>query len=390
MKITGFEEVGNTTVITVEQLVPFSLTDTGVELNFVPNVSIAGIAYVELNVPKFLKVPDVTEPETPSLPWVGDSIGSQLTRRVVVDQDATYSYGDGLVIYIPRDSSEKGWELTLNQVVDPSQLIKGEVLLSKVFELIKNFAGNFLSPLTLTFRFDPDKLKEHQMASVFYYDDASKEWIELGGKVIENKITVKVDHFTKFAVMAVDALEEELNKPEIDYSDIVGHWAESAIKKAIKEEIVSGYPDGSFKPNRSLTRAEFSLMLINKLGLAGEAPALTFSDRDQIGDWAQNAIELAVGKGIINGYADHSFRPNGAISRAEMVVMITRALGLSLELEGGIQSDFADEQEIPLWAKSAVTAAKQQGWIKGRDNNRFVPLGSVTRAEAVTVILGIQ
>lgn len=170
--------------------------------------------------------------------------------------------------------------------------------------------------------------------------------------------------------------------------DITGHWAESAILRAISEGIVTGYSDNTFKPNRTTTRAEFTVMLMNALKLQSDQanPAEPeFEDIDKIQSWAKNAIAQAVAAGIIHGYTDGTFRPNGTITRAEMSVMIASALGLEI---GSVDSTgFADDKDIPKWAKSAVKLLRDQELIQGRGGNKFVPQGTATRAEALTVIL---
>jgi hypothetical protein len=229
------------------------------------------------------------------------------------------------------------------------------------------------------FSFDPIILKDNQRASVFYYDEEKKVWVEVGGMVIGGKITVDVNHFTKYAVLAVDT------NPEVNFSDISGHWAESSIKKAVSGGIVKGYLDGTFKPNQTVTRAEFAVMLMNTLKPQGEGAALTFTDTAKIGAWAQKAVAQAVQAGIVKGYADGSFRPDTTITRAEMAAMVANAL----KLPAGSNPDtgFADDKKIPSWAKSSVAALKNLGVISGKGKLGFDPSGQTSRAEAVTVLL---
>ncbi|WP_040712438.1 S-layer homology domain-containing protein [Paenibacillus curdlanolyticus] len=177
-------------------------------------------------------------------------------------------------------------------------------------------------------------------------------------------------------------------KPTVSFSDIAGHWAEANIKQAVSDGIVKGFVDGTFKPNRTVTRAEFAVMLTNVLKLQGEGAELAFTDTASIGEWAQAAIAQAVHAGIINGYEDGSFRPDAPISRAEMAVMLAHALKLALKPGGA--TGFADEQAIPAWAVDAVTAIKSLGLVQGKGNNAFDPNGQTTRAEAVTVLLKLR
>ncbi|WP_187274374.1 cadherin-like beta sandwich domain-containing protein [Paenibacillus sp. N3.4] len=225
------------------------------------------------------------------------------------------SLGDEIVVSIPANAIEKELKLTIDKVADTQNLLKNkEVLASSIFEILKNFSENFSHPVTLTFAFDPASLKNDQTAGVFYYDEVKKEWVGVtGSKINGNHITVDVNHFTKYAVFAVDKVTDKPiteqptdTKPAVHLSDITGHWAEVSIKQAVSKEIVNGYPDGTFKPNHTVTRAEFAVMLMNTLKPQGEGTALTFTDTGKIGGWAQKAVAQAFKAGIIKGYEDGS------------------------------------------------------------------------------------
>ncbi|ANY65641.1 hypothetical protein BBD42_03560 [Paenibacillus sp. BIHB 4019] len=175
-------------------------------------------------------------------------------------------------------------------------------------------------------------------------------------------------------------------QPTIVFSDINGHWAEEAIKQAVQGGIINGYPDGTFKPNHTVTRAEFVVMLMNALKPKTVGGELSFIDAENIGTWAREAVAKAVQEGIIKGYEDGSFRPNTEITRAEMVDMISNAL--KLPTESGA-TGFADDKDIPEWVRGAIVAIKNLGIIQGMGNNRFNSNGHATRAEAVTVLINM-
>ncbi|WP_461671162.1 S-layer homology domain-containing protein, partial [Mycobacterium tuberculosis] len=176
-------------------------------------------------------------------------------------------------------------------------------------------------------------------------------------------------------------------EPAVALSDIKYHWAAQQIEKAVQRQIVKGYPDGTFKPDAAASRAEFIVMLMNAMKLGTEGAALGFTDSGQIGDWARQAVARAVEAEIINGYEDGSFRPGARITRAEVVVMIGRALGLSPA--AGDSTGFADEDDIPQWARGIVAIAHDLGIVNGRGNNRFNPNEQATRAEVITILLRI-
>ncbi len=177
----------------------------------------------------------------------------------------------------------------------------------------------------------------------------------------------------------------EACKARSTFNDIAGHWGEPFIIEAGCQGIVQGYPDGSFKPDRLVTRAEFTVMLAGVFQWEDTETAISFSDLAGKDHWAKQAIAHAAAAGIVSGYPDGRFRPDATITRAEMAVMIARALGLPTD--AGLHAAFADDADVPAWAKSAVASVHRQGIVVGRGGNRFVPVGAATRAEAALMLL---
>ncbi|WP_336789278.1 asparaginase domain-containing protein [Paenibacillus sp. MMO-177] len=290
-------------------------------------------------------------------------------------------FDNSLTVKVPSGASKEQLIITIQKLAQAGGLINADdVLLSSIFEVVKNKAGNFLVPVTLTFKFEASLVKEGKKPSVFYYDEAKKQWIEMGGIVNGSTISVATDHFTKFAVFAVDA-----GTAVPDFSDISGHWAAASIRSAVAAGIVNGYSDGTFKPELTVTREEFIAMLMRALKSSEPGANLTFKDNALIGAWAKAAVAQAVSAGITSGYPDGTFKPGSKISRAEMVVMIAKALKLTTAEDA--VTGFSDNADIPAWARGAVKAVADKGIIQGRLDNRFVPAGTATRAEAITVIV---
>lgn len=167
--------------------------------------------------------------------------------------------------------------------------------------------------------------------------------------------------------------------------DIAGHWAMASIEEAVAGGIVSGYSDGTFKPNQKLTRAEFAVMLINVLKPQGTGAELAFKDNAKIKGWAADAVTQAVKAGIVSGYSDGTFKPDATITRSEMAVMIAKAM--KLDTSAGTATGFADDAKIPAWAKGAVKAAKDNAIIGGRSGGMFAPNDTATRSEAVAILV---
>ncbi|MBH5318306.1 S-layer homology domain-containing protein [Paenibacillus sp. GSMTC-2017] len=293
--------------------------------------------------------------------------------------------GTDVNVVIPAGASNKELKITIEKVLDQSSLVTDKITLaSPIFEILKNITENFSKKVTLKLTFDPTKVGANQKPVIFYYDEVKKVWVEVaGGTVSGNQITVEVDHFTKFAVLAVDTKVE----PTVSFSDIAGHWAEANIKQAVAAGFVNGYSNGTFKPNGAVMREEFAVMLMKVLKSEQKGETLIFTDSAKVEAWAKDSVAQAVKLGIITGYSDGSFRPDATITRSEMASMIAKAL--ELKVVAGAKTDFADDASIPAWAKAAISAVKEAGIMQGKAGNLFKPSAQATRAEAVTVLLKV-
>ncbi|REK77741.1 invasin domain 3-containing protein [Paenibacillus paeoniae] len=181
---------------------------------------------------------------------------------------------------------------------------------------------------------------------------------------------------------------EEEAEQSLQLTDISGHWAQGAITRAVKEGIVSGYPDHSFQPQKQVTRAEFVVMLSKVLKLSGKAGQQPL-ESEKWPVWASEAIGQMLEQGIIQGYPDGMFHPQRHLTRVEMVAIISRALHLK-QAEPAKATTYGDDSAIPTWAKPMIAAAEEQGLIKGRAGNQFAPDETTTRAEAVVLILRVK
>lgn len=163
--------------------------------------------------------------------------------------------------------------------------------------------------------------------------------------------------------------------------DIQGHWAQAQLQEWLDSGYLGGYPDGTVKPNKAITRGEY-VTLVNRLFGFKEKATVSFKDMKST-NWNYSEVAKAVEAGYIGGYEDNTFRPNSPLTRQEAAVMAAKLLKLSTN---STTSKFKDNAQIAAWAKGAVAAAADKKIINGYPDGTFGPKRSLTRAEAVGII----
>ncbi|MGP1411436.1 MAG: S-layer homology domain-containing protein [Peptoanaerobacter stomatis] len=163
-------------------------------------------------------------------------------------------------------------------------------------------------------------------------------------------------------------------------TDTKGHWAEKTITQWQDRGLISGYEDGTFKPNKEITRAEFVRILntVLKLTKTGEVKFTDVKDKD----WYYKDIQIAVGEGYANGTPENKFMPNSTLTRAEAAVFIANIL----KEKSDNKISFADMGDIPSWARQAIALMVGKGYMTGYPDNTFSARKNLTRAEAVTIL----
>lgn len=134
------------------------------------------------------------------------------------------------------------------------------------------------------------------------------------------------------------------------------HWAFASVERAAELGLVTGYSDGTFRPDTHVTRAQFVLMLWRMCGKPAAAKAASFADASA--DWYQDALSWAVEKGYVNGLSDTRFGPDAPITRQQAMAILFRLnggqSGTELTLTGIYEQTFADSTTIASWAKDAT------------------------------------
>jgi len=167
------------------------------------------------------------------------------------------------------------------------------------------------------------------------------------------------------------------------FSDLSGHWAEEVIIKWADKEVVRGLPDGTFRPDAYITRAEFVTVLNNVMKYVNKSDE-KFNDVSE-NDWFAENVAKAVAAGVTVGTGSGGFGPSNLITRQEAAVMIYRAFRMQVK-DRNAADKYSDAGQIASWAKDAVSALTENGYVSGRPGNRFAPLDNITRAEALKII----
>lgn len=176
------------------------------------------------------------------------------------------------------------------------------------------------------------------------------------------------------------------------FPDLAGHWAAPLVAQAVQAGFVNGYPDGNFRPDAPVTRAEYIKLLVTAGRLSDSRwGGRIFDDID--GHWIETSglIYVACTYGVVvpGDYAFRYLNPDQPIPRREMAVMAGRLLGRQYQAGqlAGADLPLADQAAIPDWARGWVKLALDDGIVAGYPDGTFRPDQGATRAEAVAIVL---
>ncbi len=172
-------------------------------------------------------------------------------------------------------------------------------------------------------------------------------------------------------------------QPALAVTDLApSHWAASTINAYVSRGVMSGYPDGTFRPEASVTRAEFVKMVNNVFGY-NTPGSISFPDVSA-SYWGYDDIAKGVFAGYINGDENGRFNPEDPLTREEAASIICRIKGLAPNQAPA--SQYADSGKIATWAAPYVGAATQFGYMEGNGDGTFNPTKALSRAEAASVL----
>ncbi|MEH1792304.1 fasciclin domain-containing protein [Nostoc sp.] len=179
----------------------------------------------------------------------------------------------------------------------------------------------------------------------------------------------------------------------VNLSDVsTDYWAHPFIQALADNNVIAGFPDGSFRPNQAVTRAEFAALIQKAFPNQNRVRQLTaggFSDVPA-GYWAVSAIQFAYETGFLAGYPGNVFSPNQQIPKVQAIVALTSGLGLTASSTGtstDLSTYYTDASSIPNYAVASVTAATQSNIVVNYpDVKQLNPQQSLTRAEAAALL----
>ncbi|MGG1515066.1 S-layer homology domain-containing protein [Paenibacillus oryzisoli] len=169
-------------------------------------------------------------------------------------------------------------------------------------------------------------------------------------------------------------------------TDAEGHWAKDEIVDLMKRSIIDGYEDHTIRPNRTLSKGEFITLLVKSLGVE-PVKELVVGYEDMGTHWSAGMVATAQGMGLLDKRpVDVNFSPDLPMTRVEMAALVDRVLqAYGVKLQGDVQS-FQDAGSLTEANRTALTHVVQAGIVGGYEDGTFRPQGSLTRAEAFKVI----
>jgi hypothetical protein len=298
--------------------------------------------------------------------------------------DVSLSFFEGkLLLAVPAGSGGQATKITTRRIESPQVVLDSSLrIMSGVYEWKLDIGSKLLQPGKLTVSYDKAVLKgaDARKLGVYRHNPLLEGgWIYAGGVVDLSAGTVEAD-VTEAGVYAILIAE-------YSFDDLGSHWSREDVEVLSSRHVINGYPDGSFRPDGIITRAEFAKLLSAFITADVSVIDRAFLDvsRDA---WYAEAVAKAFAAGIVEG-DDGSFRPNDPVTREEMAVMLFRLLRIDPDIKLGTAAllhPFKDGQTVSEWALTAVAYAVMSGLMEG-SGDTLNPGATATRAEAAVVVL---
>ncbi len=286
-------------------------------------------------------------PVTVKPPWVELKVNPKKDSKVTLD--------DWVEVQFPAGTTSERADMRLGYESNFSDVPSGINVLGAV-ALNPSDGGevDLNNPLRVNWLFSKDVLSHRPV--IMLYDVNAKKWQEQPA-IIEGDGTIRTISARVWGFGRLVLADDKRSAPV--FKDLAGHWAAPPIGRLAASGVLGGFPDGTFAPEQPVTRAQFAYALAS--ALKWPVPERTSSFNDYVPDWARPAVEKAVYRGVITGYPDGTFRPDAGITRTEMAVMIDRALKLG---ESNSQLTCKDLNKIPDYALGSVNSVTDAGILQ--------------------------
>ena len=192
------------------------------------------------------------------------------------------------------------------------------------------------------------------------------------GQVRPQNAITRAEVATIFFRLLTDDVREEHFTSTNKYTDVAaGAWYNNAVSTLSAMGIITGYPDGTFRPNAYITRAEFAAIAA-RFDTDGDKTLAAFSDIAN--HWAKDEISVAYNNGWVDGYPDGTFGPRRNITRAETVTLVNRVLNRKPETEDDLLPDmttWTDNADKKAWYYLAIQEATNSHYYKYKENSEY-------------------
>ncbi len=231
----------------------------------------------------------------------------------------------------------------------------------------------------------PDGVDPNKITTGIVVDpDGTVRHVPTQVTVIDGKYYAKINSLTNSTYSVV--------WHPLEFKDAAGHWAKKAINDMGSRMVISGVGNGIFRPDRSITRGEFTAIVVTALGLKPGKGTAGFNDV-QDSDWYSGYIKTAFEYNLVSGYNAENFRPKDSITREQAMSIIARAMKitpLKVELTEGEMKEllvtYLDGEKIAGYAKDGIAACVKTGIVQGRKGNILDPKKNITRAEVAVIV----
>ena len=218
--------------------------------------------------------------------------------------------------------------------------------------------------------------------TVYYLSDTgAAEKIPCTYDAAAKAVTFRTDHFSTFLVV------HEYSKPFTDVT--LGSWYYDGVNNALANSWFSGVSADTFAPDSSMTRAMLVTVLYRMSGSPAVGGTSAFADVSS-GAWYARAVAWAAENQLVSGYEDGTFRPDLAITRQQMAAILYRyhSWAGNTPVPGGSLSAYRDAADVAPWALEAMSWANTSGLIQGTGPNTLAPNGTATRAQVAVILTG--